>query len=56
MTQPPCPSFQKNLLWLVELKRHPGWADYADWKAKKMDEGQSGLFKGIANELKRMTK
>jgi hypothetical protein len=46
-----CQNFQRQLRWLVEMKQQPGWVAYADWKVKKMDEGASGLYRGIAQAL-----
>ena len=44
--------YEKQLDWLLTMYNHPGFKDHAEWMAEKMDKGQSGLFNGIAAELK----
>jgi len=43
---------QKELDRLIAMVRSKAWRDYALDKAEKMDADQSGLFTGIAAELK----
>jgi hypothetical protein len=45
--------YARNLQWLITLMQVPGWRDYAQDKAGKMDKGASGLFKGISADLEK---
>lgn len=47
---------KKQLEWLIELAKIDGWKPYAWSRAKELDADQSGLFKGIAEELKQSMK
>ena len=43
---------QTTLDWLIKLSKEPGWKNHAWHRAKELDKDQSGLYCGIANELK----
>lgn len=45
-------AYTRQLDWLIELAQHPGWKAYAWARAKELDADQSGLFEGIAQDLK----
>lgn len=44
--------YRKNLDHLIDLATDPDWKVYAWERAKELDAGRSGLFRGIANDLK----
>lgn len=44
--------YEKQLDWLITMYNNPGFSDHAEWMAERLDKGKSGLFTGIANELK----
>lgn len=43
---------QKTLDWLIKLSKEPGWKAHAWHRAQELDRDDSGLFTGIATELK----
>ena len=43
--------YQRQLDWLIKMHQTPGFRDHAKWKAKKMEEGKSGLYRGLALAL-----
>lgn len=43
---------QKTLDWLINLSKEPGWKAHAWHRAQELDKDDSGLFTGIASELK----
>jgi hypothetical protein len=43
--------YRQNLDHLVDLASDPDWKAYAWARAKELDGGQSGLFRGIAHDL-----
>lgn len=45
--------YAQQLDWLVTLARKPEWKAYAWAKAKEMDADRSGLFAGIAEDVKK---
>ena len=44
--------YDHQLQHLIRLARHPGWKAYAWERAKTLDAEESGLFRGIAEDLK----
>ena len=61
MTCPEIESLKKHLLHgvydqqlqhLIRLAKQPGWKAYAWHRAKALDAEESGLFRGIADDLK----
>lgn len=47
----PQTAYQKQLDWLIKLASNPGWKSYAWERAQELDKEQSGLFRGIAEDL-----
>lgn len=43
---------QKTLDWLIKLSKEPGWRHHAWHRAQELDKDESGLWSGIADELK----
>lgn len=44
--------YEKQLDWLLTMHSNPGFRDHAEWMAERLDKGKSGLFSGIAADLK----
>ena len=44
--------YSLQLQHLIRLARQPGWKAYAWHRAKALDAEESGLFRGIAADLK----
>lgn len=44
--------YEKQLDWLLTMATHPGFRYHAEWMAERLDKGKSGLFAGIAADLK----
>ena len=38
--------------WLIKLAKEPGWKDYSWSRAKELEKDSSGLWYGIASDLK----
>ena len=45
--------YAQHLDWIVHLAKQRAWKAYAWAKAKEMDADQSGLFSGIADDVKK---
>ena len=45
--------YAQQLDWIVHLAKQRAWKAYAWEKAKEMDADQSGLFSGIAKDVKK---
>lgn len=44
--------YDQQLQHLVRLAKQPGWKAYAWQRAKDLDREETGLFRGIAEDLK----
>ena len=44
--------YGQQLQHLIKLARQPGWKAYAWHRAKVLDADDTGLFRGIADDLK----
>lgn len=44
--------YSLQLQHLIRLARQPGWKAYAWHRAKVLDAEETGLFRGIADDLK----
>ena len=44
--------YDQQLQHLINLARQPGWKAYAWERAKVLHREESGLFRGIADDLK----
>ena len=44
--------YDRQLQHLINLARQPGWKAYAWERAKTLHKEESGLFRGIADDLK----
>ena len=44
--------YDQQLQHLIRLARHPGWKAYAWHRAKVLDADDTGLWRGIADDLK----
>lgn len=45
-------AYKQQLEWSLKMMQHPGFKGHAEHMAAKMDRGPSGLFAGIAQDLK----
>ena len=43
---------QEHLEWLITMSKEPGFKAHAWHRAQELDKDPSGLFAGIASELK----
>ena len=44
--------FDKQLLHLISMAERPAWKDYSWKRALELDRCETGMWKGIAQELK----
>lgn len=45
--------YETQLAHLIRLARTPGWKEYAWSRAKELESCSTGMWKGIAEDLKR---
>ena len=46
-------TYTEHLAWLITMAQSAAWKGYAWWRAQQMDADKSGLWMGIASDLKR---
>jgi hypothetical protein len=46
-------TYQEQLDHLIKLAKTPGWKHYAWHRAKELEKDRSGLFKWIAEDLRK---
>jgi hypothetical protein len=46
-------TYEQHLAWLITMAQSTAWKDYAWQRAKELDADKSGLWTGIASDLKR---
>ena len=45
--------FDKQLLHLISMAERPAWKDYSWKRAKELEQCETGMWNGIAEDLKR---
>lgn len=46
-------TYAEHLAWLITMAKDPGWKDQSWHSAKVLDADKSGLWTGMAEDLKR---